>query len=311
MNTTEEKTATMEQAAQWMSRLGATDHPNWGDPDFTHWLDQSISHREAFAEVSALWFAAEQLPPPVATSHVDWEPLAAPTFRFGRWRLWAGAALGLMVLLVLPTLPQRWTAVQADYVTERGETATITLKDGSTIQLAGHSAVSRSDNGRGIELHYGEAFLTVTHDPQDPFVVATGDSAVTVLGTQFGVAWRNDEHRAGVVSGRIEVAVEHQQPIQLGPGQHALNGSLSPHPDRDHDYFSWRSGNLVFSDAPLSHVLDRIAPFLSQRVIRLPGTDDPKVTAVVNLNVGEQLLESLVQSADMQLLSAGPVTLLY
>lgn len=303
----------MEQAAQWMSRLGATETPDWNDPEFAVWLDQSTRHREAFAEVSALWFAAEQIAPgddlkPPSLDH-QWNPLATSNRRTSRWRIGAGFAVALTALMLLPNVLQRWTASQSEFLTQRGETANITLADGSTIQMAGLSAFSSLSDGRGIELHYGEVFLQVTHDPQDPFVVSAGDNEVTVLGTQFGVAWRDGEHRAGVVSGRVSVSSGTGPLIQLGPGELAVNGTQSRQPGQD--FFAWRSGNLVFTETPLSQVIDQLAPFLSQRIIRVPGAKDPMVSAVVNLRVGDQMLETLAQSTGMQILTAGPVTLLY
>ncbi len=294
-----------------MSRLGAKDHPQWDDPALGAWLAQSPKHREAFAEISAIWFAAEQISLPAEELGADAPNLSAVNSRPRRWPLVGALMLALLAALGLPYLPNRWAAMQADFVTSRGQSRAITLDDGSTLQLAGNTAVSRADDGRGIELHYGEVFLDVSHDPQQPFSVRTESASVTVLGTQFGVAWRDHQHYTGVLSGRVAVKLENHPAVELGAGDMTLNGS--PYGDElaARRYFSWQAGNLVFEGVPLSQVLDRLGPFLNQPVMRLPGASNPLVTAVVSVSSGEQMLETLAQSSGLTLISAGPVKLLY
>lgn len=311
MTTTTEHTTLTEQASKWMSRLGAEDTPRWDDPALGAWLSQSPQHREAFAEISAIWFAAEQVLPvePVADTAAAGKPILPQQRR--RWPLLTAAMLALVVALWLPSLPQSWAGFTADFVSRAGQVQTVTLADGSRAIVAGDSAVSLATEGRGLTLHYGEIFLEVAHNPAQPFVVSTKAADVTVLGTRFGVAWRDGIHRAGVIEGRVAVKHSDGPAVELSAGQLTLNGQLQNEAGLAGRYFGWEAGNLVFEDVPLSQVLDRLGPFLSAQVVRVPGAGNPSITAVVAVDGSDQMLETLATRAGLRLLSAGPVKLLY
>lgn len=298
-----------------MSRLAADGNPSWDDPELVAWLRQSPGHREAFAEVSAIWFAADQLEASDLNDHFETalgpEPVPAASSRRGRWPLVATGLLALVAALLLPALPKQWAGLQADFVTRAGQVQSLELGDGSSLQLAGDSAISLLPSGRGVLLHYGDIFLDVEHDATRPFVVESSEATVTVLGTRFGVSWRDRIHRAGVIEGRVAVQHGESSTVELSRGQFARDGQRIPDPGRVQRYFGWSSGNLVFDDVPLSEVLEQLAPFLEQAVVRAPGTGDPAVSAVVAIDSGRQALETLASRAGLQLLSAGPVTLLY
>ncbi|MEM7704645.1 MAG: FecR domain-containing protein [Pseudomonadota bacterium] len=323
MTTNSEKPNVIQQAAQWMSRLAADGNPSWDDPELAAWLRESPGHREAFAEVSAIWFAADQLEASdlgdelEQSSRLDPMPAAesgraTPTARRNRrWPLLAAGMMALVVALIVPAIPKQWAGMQADFATQAGQVQSVALEDGSSVQLAGDSAVSLRPGGRGLVLHYGEIFLDVEHNAAEPFVVETSEAKVTVLGTQFGVSWRDRIHRAGVVEGRV--AVQHGQlpVVELSRGQFARDGQRVADPGLVQRYFGWSSGNLVFDDLPLSEVLARLAPFLDRPVVKLPGAGDPSVSAVIAVDSGPQALETLASRAGLRLVSAGPVTLLY
>ena len=93
--------------------------------------------------------------------------------------------------------------------TQRGEKATVTLSDGSTIRLNAESSVSFPrrfiGDTRAITLT-GEAFFTVIRNPDKPFTVKTADLITNVLGTSFNVkAFAEDEVQVTVTSGLVQV----------------------------------------------------------------------------------------------------------
>jgi transmembrane sensor len=83
-------------------------------------------------------------------------------------------------------LPARFAA---DHVTAAGETARVSLPDGSTAWLNTDSALRVAFDGarRLIRLLEGEALFEVAHDPARRFAVLAHDGLSTALGTRFAV----------------------------------------------------------------------------------------------------------------------------
>src|SRR4029077_9414852 len=79
------------------------------------------------------------------------------------------------------------------YSTDIGERRSITLADGSTVDLNARSQlrVEFSKSERRVELLDGQALFQVAKDKQRPFIVHSGDATVRAVGTQFDV-YRKD-----------------------------------------------------------------------------------------------------------------------
>ena len=116
-------------------------------------------------------------------------------------------AIGLGVAIGLQ--PRKHEAPRV-FQTARGQRATFRLDDGTRVVLAPASRLSV--DGRSAMLD-GEAFFTVVHDPQSPFVVHAGRTTATDVGTRFDV-------RAYPEDGSVRVAVDE--------GQVALSGRSVP-----------------------------------------------------------------------------------
>ncbi|ARA94689.1 hypothetical protein AWN76_017040 [Rhodothermaceae bacterium RA] len=125
------------------------------------------------------------------------------------WRVagWATAVTTLVVALGLAW----WlhpTVVSVPY----GQTAAVTLPDGSNVELASGTTLTYrwrwGQEARRVSLE-GEAFFDVVPDAR-PFVVEAFNATVRVTGTRFNVAaWPDDPQRQTVVTveeGRVEVA---------------------------------------------------------------------------------------------------------
>jgi len=90
-----------------------------------------------------------------------------------------------------------------------GKIQMVQLPDSSHVWLNASSTIryaKKFNQTRDLELD-GEAFFQVTHDPQHPFIVKTGDLRTTVLGTSFNVkAYRTGLTTSiSVVSGKVKV----------------------------------------------------------------------------------------------------------
>lgn len=184
---------------------------------FARWRSADPRHEAAVAELGAMWHALDDLsalrgqplrPTAIATPRFADE--AAPgTPRRQRSNAWIWAIAASIALVAGIVTWQRvapGAVPVAHYETAIGEQRTITLPDGSTLQLNTNSAadVRYVAGERRVELVRGEVFFAVTKDPQRPFVVRSSGVEARALGTAFVVRQRDTETELVVTEGRVK-----------------------------------------------------------------------------------------------------------
>ncbi|WP_258807293.1 FecR domain-containing protein [Pseudidiomarina sp. CB1] len=216
--------------------------------------------------------------------------------------------------------------------TKVGEVSHIRLDDGSQVSLNTDSAIRvtmRSDE-RHIELLNGEAFFDVAKDANRPFVVATEEQQITVLGTAFNVRQRSDEKvlKVAVIEGRVAVkrrakATSPEPTAQanaVDPSgsdvaeQFLLAGDIGAFSDHSkviqQQQFeqaqvsqTWRRGIVRFDDAPLKNVIKELNRY-RQRKIALQGSsvEDLKISGVFHLKNGDAILNAIAATLPVQVL---------
>lgn len=146
--------------------------------------------------------------------------------------------------------------------TPRGGEYTLTLSDGTRVQLNAESSlrypVTFGTERREVELT-GEALFDVAHTGA-PFVVRTGGLEVEVLGTLFNLSAYPDEAcQATLVSGRVRVSTRRGESCLLEPAQQATlavdDGPLSIEQVDTDIYTSWARGKILFKDRPLGEIM--------------------------------------------------------
>src|SRR5882757_99741 len=93
------------------------------------------------------------------------------------------------------------------YTTQIGERLSITLEDGSTIELNARSKVRIrfSKVERDVELIDGQALFEVAKDKARPFNVRSGETVVRAVGTEFDVYRKKNGTTVTVIEGRVAV----------------------------------------------------------------------------------------------------------
>ena len=144
------------------------------------------------------------------------------------------------------------------------------LSDGTKICLNAGSKVeiiNYKKNERRVRL-YGEAYFDVTRDEMRPFIVETGKIAVRVLGTEFNVNSKGDEHSVVLVRGAVQVdsqTDEETLSYRLVPGQrfsrNPSDGSGNIAHVTTEDYTSWINGYLKFEKLPVGQVILKIQDY--------------------------------------------------
>jgi transmembrane sensor len=139
-----------------------------------------------------------------------------------------------------------WAAVQwhFTYATYIGERRSITLEDGSTIDLNARSKVRVrfSPGERDVELLEGQALFAVAHDASRPFIVSAGATRVRAVGTRFDVYRKKSGTTVTVIEGKVAV---------FGPS-HPL-AVPNPPPDAEAGGSARGAQNPVLGTAPIAH----------------------------------------------------------
>ena len=154
-----------------------------------------------------------------------------------------------------------------------GSRTVVQLSDGSEVHLNFGSKLKypQAFNGEIREVIFeGEGFFNVAHNPERPFIVQTAKLNIKALGTAFNVlAYPNeDEIETTLVNG--EVVLEQiylngnvKTIGRMEPGQHvsfnSVNGSIDCTKGCVEKYIAWKEGKLVFEDAYISEVAQRLS----------------------------------------------------
>lgn len=222
------------------------------------------------AELARLLQRRKELVPP-APPEAARKPLIAVRYR-------AAAAAAVLVLLAAAWL--LWPTGADTYSAGAGELVAQQLRDGSMVQLnAGSELTFDVGEARSARLA-GEAFFNVEKSSV-PFVVATAEGTVTVLGTSFNVYTRNATLRVACVTGKVRVAFNGvADAFDLAAGQAVVrSGTEEPvsMPHEAAETMDYLDGWSVFDKASLREVLDEVERQFGLNII-LPPTINQRQT---------------------------------
>jgi transmembrane sensor len=246
--------ARRDAAIEWLSRIKAGTITRSDHKAFEAWLEADNANRAAFDKSSALWGELGGVLLPAAA-------VAAPASRRTSWLATAALAAALFSSYFGKNLAILW---RADFSTGVGELKTVTLEDGSRIELNADTAIAKhySRGQRGLTLLKGEAWFAVARDPGRPFVVEAAGGTTTALGTSFDVAMTDGgaqvsvtEHKVAVAAAGQVATVEEGQQLSYGADRPVL---LAARPTQVENDTAWRRGYLVFNEKPLGEVIAAI-----------------------------------------------------
>ncbi len=250
-----DRTNAETRAIDWLIRQRDPMFDDWDG--FADWLAEDADHAAIYDAVASLDRDLDTLPPARAPSIVDLPDAPRRPSR----RVWFGGAMAaaLVGAVSLSSLGLFGNATRIE--TLAGEHRTVTLADGSKIEINGASVVEiDEDRPRFARLESGEAMFHVVHRDGDPFVVETGGARIVDLGTAFNVV-RRDRQTSVAVSEGIVLYNPDRDNVRLvaGKGIEARDGDRKPPVAKDVDVANvggWRSGLLVYNGTPLADVAE-------------------------------------------------------
>jgi transmembrane sensor len=302
----------LEEASTWFVELSEGHLTDQVREQFSDWLRASPEHVRAYLQISALWEdapllgkGAEDVEALIARTRAagnvvrvgkDRQPLSVRSRRFVTPLRSALAASLVLVAIGITFWLQQQRGV---YETAIGEQSSLTLADGSTIELNAQSRVRVHFTAaeRSVDLLEGQVLFHVAHDTARPFIVHSGAASVRAVGTQFDVDRRSGETVVTVVEGRVAVlpdsflqpasanAVDSSAPsipdfALTGPGgargllltageQVTLTAQASSRPTRTDvaAAIAWTQRKLVFASSPLTQVADEYNRYHQKRIV--------------------------------------------
>lgn len=306
------------------------------------WLARGAANRALLEELRLIWNARTQ--EPGWDTEEIWRNvrpsspgrIAAPStdialtnpFRQRSRQMWAVFAAAAALLLVVGLLTQRerlglsskkiavTPLPMREYVTRRGEMATIQLTDSTQLVLAAESKLripaDFGETTREVFLD-GEAFIDVAHDPARPFRVHLKHAVAQDVGTRFDIRAYENDSLATVAVAQGAVALAPSRPATLPESERSASsvegillragyvGTLGAggraSSTRDPFIarrFAWTDGRIQFTDSKLSDVVRDIGRWYDVDV-RVADDDlsTRRVTASFSIQSVDQMVEAL------------------
>jgi transmembrane sensor len=262
-----------QEAAEWFARMKDPHVPLDDRQRFLRWLKQSQLHVAEYLRVAnihgdlrraQLTFALgdETASNVVPLFAGEGQRAAASTVGSLRWKIAAAIAVCALATLLSLGVGTAWH--ERSIETQLSEWKTVTLADGSELQLGPNTRLTLDigDAQRALALVRGEAYFKVAKDATRPFLVQANAFAVRAVGTEFAVSRRKDEVivtvREGTVrvtpsakstkSGASDEPLDLSVPISADYQLRIANGTWPVTPSRiDVRYaLAWREKQLMF-----------------------------------------------------------------
>lgn len=248
------KTAAEARAIDWIVRQRDPGFADWDE--FADWLAEDSAHAEIYDALASLDRDLEALPKAKPAVVIQPEAPRRPSRR-----MWFGGAIAaaLVAMIAVPQLDLFGDPNRIE--TASGEHRSVTLADGSRIEINGGSVIELDkDRPRFARLARGEAMFHVVHREGDPFVVEAGTSRIVDLGTAFNVVRRDRTTSVAVSEGVVLYNPDRDKVrVEAGHAIDADDGAAKPPAVRPVDVANvggWRTGLLVYNGAPLKVVAE-------------------------------------------------------
>lgn len=285
-----------EQAAAWLAALSDEACTQEERRQFAAWLLKANTHVDEFLRVSAL---ARTLQGAGHWPEVDLDTLIAEarsqasvvelrsagvregaraSQELGQSRRvgWLAAAAGIGVLAIAALVAWHSLGWRGQtYETKLGELRSVTLEDGSIVELNARSRIRArySPAERRIDLVQGEAVFRVAQNHERPFKVSTPFADIVAVGTQFNVDSRENRTVVTVLEGRVRVLQQSpggtELPV-LGAGQQVVipreQGARHISKVDPTRVTGWTARRLYFEDTPLSEAVSEFERYSKRQI---------------------------------------------
>lgn len=304
-----------KSAAQWFVRLRGRPVTSRLDAKFRRWLATDPVNEVDYERHELTWALAgelardeeiEQLLADAQRATVKARPAAKLVVA------WSAVA-AMLVAVIYAGFNWQSPDSAAVYITAVGEQRTVVLPDQSrmTLNTSTRVRVAFERDVRVIELEYGEATFSVTHDVNRPFEVHAARGMARALGTEFNVMSLANDVTVSVLSGRVQVIApdtDHggarPQSAVLHKGEEiTYNSAGVSQIQRAHAarINAWRSGRVAFDDVDLQEALREFNRYSGTPIVLGDASlASVRVSGVFRIGESEALLRALSTAFEIE-----------
>jgi transmembrane sensor len=303
----------VDRAIAWQQAVAA------GEADWaalTLWLEADPRHAAAFDEAALLDDAVTRHRAAIAAilpRDEAAEPAPARRRTGWRWAAGGGVAAALAVAIAVPMLLPAPEAAPTVYASQPGRTRDVALADGSRITLSAASRISVGAHQRSIALDSGAAWFDVPHDPARQLTITAQGYRITDIGTRFSVDAEAGRVVVAVAQGQVTVDPPVGDTVTLAAGQR-LSGTGGAAPVVSavaaQSVGAWRTGRLVYNDAPLGMVAADISRYRGAPVVVDPALKGRRFSGVLVIGDGSTLVSDLAGVAGLRVERRGDAVVL-
>ena len=278
-----------------------------------NWLEIDSRNKTEYLKMKDMW---DSLPKPLEAPEVDvdqaWDNFKATrekrasttaeitenkTIMMG-WSWWAAA--GVLVVCSLGFYLLNNSYKQEKSLLSIASVLSDSLPDGSRVTLNKNSEIVYSrtwmNKQRSVKLEKGEVFFDVFKDKEHPFVIESGKSQITVLGTSFNVRRHSGATEVIVATGLVKVSYSNKE-VYLHPKEmitiqdnDTTKASVEQMPDLFYKYYVDRE--FVFENTKLERVVELLNKAYDQKIV-IDREADKKLllTATFQQNSLNQILK--------------------
>ncbi|HEV7306074.1 FecR family protein [Ensifer sp.] len=289
-----------EEALEWFVVMRDDEITEEVRSSFEQWRNRSEAHERAYRDAERLWSDLDLLAPHTVVPGGGRGGVALGRRKRMSVRRVA-AAVPLLIAVAWLVLPQH---PFADYRTGIGARATISLPDGSAVELGPDSAMDLDfdDRSRRVVLLGGEAYFTVAKDASRAFEVRAGEGEIRVLGTEFNVDIQEDVSVA-VAHNSVEVTADGGA-VRIGTGdmvRYGASGLSAPMPADIEAIQAWRRDRLVYRDVQLSEIIKDLKRYKRGR-IEIAGANlaQERLTAVFDARDPDEVIAKIADGLGLR-----------
>ena len=316
----------------WMTKFLAGEASPAEERQLKDWIAESQSNEAQFAKMKQVFAWSKKHYLPQQHQHLDidvdreWQHFASrleqtqgagKTVMFDISNQWLRVAAAVVLVVVSGFVINYLLTRPADTIYQTAENAMeFSLPDGSVVTLNRNTKLTYGPQygatTREVILQ-GEAFFDVVADGKIPFVVKVEETLVRVVGTSFGVQGYAGRPalEVTVVTGKVNVATKGiDQPLQLEAGEKAIysrnSRELKKHVNKDPNFLSWKTKELIFNAAPLQEVLTAVGfTYGVEITVSTPLADSCRVTVSFSNQSLEAVLKVLQSTLDLTYRTVG------
>lgn len=283
------------QASVWFALIQGGSPTQAEREGLSMWLEADPRHAQAYAQLEHWWAASALLLPP---------DIAARGTQLSR-RRFMGFGIAASAVAVTAGASTFWLKDMdlsfADIRTSVGERRTVKLPDGSSVDLAGNTALNLdfASAKRSVELLHGEAFFSVAASANDEFKVSTNAGQVLTHEGEFCLSCDDASALVAVSQKTVSVVTANQQ-TDLGEGlslrfSTTQTGAIQ-RAELD-QILAWRGGRLVFFDKPLLSVVDELRRWREGKIFIMDKQlAARRVSLILNIDRPEQMLDVVTKA---------------